>query len=115
LRSAGRHLEAGRVKTHPGTLRRLLALAVWLVVAVGAWIAALRRVRALSCEVRHTIGCEVAGRVGNALAVVCVLHIALVARHTVCGGVAVAAVLTDEVGVVHRRLGGTTRRSHRGN
>jgi hypothetical protein len=115
LRSARGHLEAGRVETYARALLRLLTLAIWLVVAVGAWITALRLVRALGREVLNAVGCEVLGRVGNALAVICALYAAQVARHTVCGGVAVAAVLADEVGVVHRCLGGTTRRSKSGN
>ena len=79
-------------------LRRLLALAVWLVVAVGSWITALADARgALSTVITETVGGEIGGWVRDALAVVSALDIAFIARDTVCGGATVSAVLADEI------------------
>jgi hypothetical protein len=87
-----------------------LALAVGLVVAEGSGIAALSGIGALTCVVRYTIGREIGFLLGDALAVVGVLNIALVARHAVIGGLAVAAVLADEIRVANRGFRWVNRR-----
>ena len=78
------------------------------VVAVGSWVAAQSAVRALASVIRDTVGSEVRVGVGNALAVVGALDVALVAGHTIGRCSAVAAVLTDESSVADRRFGRRT-------